>query len=45
VIAGIEAHEADTTAICAWIESEHPDIEVEVHSGGQPLYAYEFGVE
>jgi DAK2 domain fusion protein YloV len=45
VLAGAEATEADTAAICAWLESEHPDIEVEVHSGGQPLYAYEFGVE
>jgi dihydroxyacetone kinase-like predicted kinase len=45
VIAGIEATEADTAAICAWLETEHPDIEVEVHQGGQPLYAYEFGVE
>jgi DAK2 domain fusion protein YloV len=45
IIAGIEASEGDTTAICAWLETEHPDVEVEVHNGGQPLYAYEFGVE
>jgi DAK2 domain fusion protein YloV len=45
IIAGIEAREADTAAICAWLETEHPDVEVEVHNGGQPLYAYEFGVE
>jgi DAK2 domain fusion protein YloV len=45
IIAGAEATEADSTAICAWIETEHPDLEVEVHHGGQPLYAYEFGIE
>ena len=26
-------------------EENKQDIEVEVHSGGQPLYAYYFGVE
>jgi len=45
IIEGAEATEADTAAICAWIETEHPDVEVEVHHGGQPLYAYEFGIE
>jgi dihydroxyacetone kinase-like predicted kinase len=45
VLAGDEATAADTAAICAWLETEHPDLEVEVHPGGQPLYAYEFGVE
>jgi DAK2 domain fusion protein YloV len=45
VLTGADATETDTAAICAWLESEHPDLEVEVHHGGQPLYAYEFGVE
>jgi hypothetical protein len=45
VIVGDEGTEADTAGICAWLESEHPDLDVEVHQGGQPLYAYEFGVE
>jgi hypothetical protein len=45
VIVGDEGTDADTAGICAWLESEHPDLEVEVHQGGQPLYAYEFGVE
>jgi DAK2 domain fusion protein YloV len=45
VVVGTEATEGDTAAICAWLEREHPDLEVEVHPGGQPLYAYEFGVE
>src|SRR5207244_2653068 len=34
VIAGVEARETDTAAICAWIETEHPHLEVEVHQGG-----------
>jgi hypothetical protein len=45
ILVGTEATDADTAAICAWLETEHPDLEVEVHPGGQPLYAYEFGVE
>jgi DAK2 domain fusion protein YloV len=45
ILVGTEATETDTAAICAWLETEHPDLEVEVHPGGQPLYAYEFGVE
>lgn len=45
VISGAEATEADTAAICAWLEAEHPDLEVEVHNGGQPLYVFEFGIE
>jgi DAK2 domain fusion protein YloV len=45
VLAGTDATETETAAICAWIEAEHPDLEVEVHQGAQPLYAYEFGVE
>jgi DAK2 domain fusion protein YloV len=45
VLAGADATETDTAAICAWLERAHPDLEVEVHEGGQPLYAYEFGVE
>jgi DAK2 domain fusion protein YloV len=45
VLAGEDATDEDTAAICAWLETEHPDLEVEIHPGGQPLYAYEFGVE
>jgi DAK2 domain fusion protein YloV len=45
IIGGADATEVDTAAICAWLEAEHDDVEVEVHLGGQPLYAYEFGVE
>jgi hypothetical protein len=45
VIAGADAEVTTTAALQEWVESEHPDVEVEVHRGGQPLYPYLFGVE
>jgi uncharacterized protein len=45
IIAGAGSTGADTAAIEAWLEAAHPDVEVEVHDGGQPLYAYYFGIE
>ena len=45
IIVGDDAKPDDTAAIEAWLEGHHPEVEVEVHHGGQPLYAYYFGVE
>jgi DAK2 domain fusion protein YloV len=45
IIAGLDATAEQTAAIEAWLEGEHPEVDVEVHHGGQPLYAYYFGVE
>jgi DAK2 domain fusion protein YloV len=45
VIAGVDATDATTAAIEDWIGTHRPDVEVEVHDGGQPLYPYLFGVE
>jgi hypothetical protein len=45
MIVGKDASADETATIAAWLEASHPDIEVEVHHGGQPFYAYEFGVE
>ena len=45
LIAGADADEATTSAIVAWLDTEHPDLEVEAHVGGQPLYHYYVGVE
>lgn len=45
VITGADASPNDTAKIEAWLEIEHPEVEVEVHHGGQPLYPFEFGVE
>lgn len=45
IVAGAEASEAETQALVAQIELSHPDLESEVHSGGQPLYPFIIGVE
>ena len=45
VIEGDGASVDHTDAIQAWMASHRPEIEVEVHPGGQPLYPYLFGVE
>ena len=45
LIAGADADEATTSAIVAWLDAEHPDLEGEAHGGGQPLYHYYVGVE
>ena len=45
LIAGRDAAEATTAAIVSWLGAEYPDVEVEVHEGGQPLYPYFLGVE
>lgn len=45
VITGGEADAGHTDALLAWIAEHRPDVQVEVHRGGQPLYPYLFGVE
>ena len=45
LITGADATTADTEQITAWAASHRPDLAVEVHFGGQPLYPYLFGVE
>jgi DAK2 domain fusion protein YloV len=45
VITGSEAGSGHTDALLAWIAEHRPDVQVEVHRGGQPLYPYLFGVE
>ncbi|MDU4697582.1 MAG: DAK2 domain-containing protein [Paenibacillus sp.] len=45
VLAGEEADGEMTDALVAWIHEEYPDVEVEVHNGGQPIYYYLFSVE
>ncbi|MFA5565719.1 MAG: DAK2 domain-containing protein [Acidimicrobiia bacterium] len=34
-----------TRAITEWLNDNYPDLSVEVHHGGQPLYPYIFGLE
>ena len=45
IIVGAEADAADTARISEHIEEAHPDVEVELHHGDQPLYPYLIGVE
>ena len=45
IIEGADATADHTAALRAWLADNHPDLAVEVHRGGQPLYPYLFGVE
>jgi DAK2 domain fusion protein YloV len=45
LIEGEGAHVGDTRRIEEWLSEEYPDVALEVHQGGQPLYPYLFGIE
>jgi len=45
IIEGQDCPDEVTRDLLAWLSNEKPEIEVEVHSGGQPLYPYYFGIE
>ncbi len=45
VIVGADADALDTERISEHLASAHPDVEVEIHHGDQPLYPYLIGVE
>lgn len=45
VIIGQDADKAVTDEMLNWVEEQYPDVEVEVHEGGQPIYQYFFSVE
>jgi DAK2 domain fusion protein YloV len=45
IIYGKDMLEEDVEVLEYWLESEKPDIEVEIYAGQQPLYYYIFGVE
>lgn len=45
VIIGQDAEQAVTDNMINWIEEQYPDVEVEVHEGGQSIYQYFFSVE
>ena len=42
---GEEISEEDATALATSIEEKYPDVEVEINSGGQPIYYYVISVE
>ena len=45
VLTGADADGAVTAAIIGHVSEHHPEVEVEVTEGGQPLYPYYFGLE
>jgi dihydroxyacetone kinase-like predicted kinase len=45
VLCGVEANPADTARIKEHLQFAYPQVEVEFHEGGQPLYPYLVGVE
>ena len=45
VIVGEGVRDAETRAITEWIAENRPNIETEIHQGGQAHYPYLFGVE
>jgi DAK2 domain fusion protein YloV len=45
VIEGDGATAGTTRHLTQWLEEHRPDVEAEIHHGGQPLYPYYFGIE
>ncbi|HVB92049.1 MAG TPA: DAK2 domain-containing protein [Acidimicrobiales bacterium] len=45
LIEGEGAKVADTRMISEWLGEEYPEVALEVHQGGQPLYPYLLGIE
>lgn len=45
ILEGEGSSAAVTRRLTEWLRENRPDVEVEVHHGGQPLYPYLFGVE
>ena len=45
VIEGEGASAGTTRLVTEWLAEHHPDVEAEIHHGGQPLYPYLFGIE
>ena len=45
LIEGEGSGAADTRRITEWMAEQHPNVAVEVHHGGQPLYPYLIGIE
>jgi hypothetical protein len=45
LIEGEGARVADTRRIEDWLSEEYPDVALEAHQGGQPLYPYLLGIE
>lgn len=45
ILTGEDAVDAETAELKAFIQAVYPEMEIELHPGGQPLYTYLFSVE
>ncbi len=45
LVAGADAGDDETEEVRSWLEGNRPDVELDLHVGGQPLYHYYIGVE
>ena len=45
IVTGLDAGRAETDALESWLRDHQPQVQVEIHRGGQPLYPFLFGVE
>ncbi|MGI8384502.1 DAK2 domain-containing protein [Robertmurraya sp. P23] len=45
ILKGEDATDADVEAIVQFVEANYGDVEIEIHDGKQPLYAFIFSVE
>jgi DAK2 domain fusion protein YloV len=45
LLSGQDADESVTEALVSYLETAHPDVETEVHVGGQPVYHYIISAE
>jgi dihydroxyacetone kinase-like predicted kinase len=45
LIEGDGSTAAETRRVTEWLAEHRPDVAVEVHHGGQPLYPYLVGIE
>ena len=45
ILTGEQANETETVELATWIKTAFPEVELEMHVGGQPLYSYLFAVE
>lgn len=45
ILIGAETEFEATDSLSEWLEETYPNVEVEIHEGGQPLYYYLFSVE
>ena len=45
ILTGADANEAATLELVSQLEEAYPDAELEVHTGGQPVYYYLISVE